>query len=101
MTRLIVTTLVRINTAGDSSRVRQMLLQDVDRTSMESFFRSIGDLRNTDLSDQLGRLSVPVLGVYGLHDNIVNPNRAGRVEPNGARFPGRHVGAVAPLSDAG
>jgi pimeloyl-ACP methyl ester carboxylesterase len=75
VTRLIVTTLVRINTAGDNPRVRQMLLQDVDRTSMESFFRSIGDLRNTDLSEQLGRLSVPVLGVYGLHDNIVNPNQ--------------------------
>jgi pimeloyl-ACP methyl ester carboxylesterase len=75
VTRLIVTTLVRINTAGDSSRVRRMLLHDVDRTSMDSFFRSIGDLRNTDLSGQLGRLAAPVLGVYGLHDNIVNPNQ--------------------------
>jgi pimeloyl-ACP methyl ester carboxylesterase len=75
VTRLIVPTLVRINTAGDSPRVRKMLLQDVDRTSTDSFFRSIGDLRNTDLSGQLGRLSVPVLGVYGLHDNIVNPNQ--------------------------
>ena len=75
VTRLIVTTLVRINTAGDNVRVRNMLLQDVDRTSMESFFRSIGDLRNTDLSAQLGRLTAPVLGVYGRHDNIVNPNQ--------------------------
>ncbi|HZY40888.1 MAG TPA: alpha/beta hydrolase [Anaerolineae bacterium] len=75
VTRLIVTTLVRINTAGDTARVRKMLLQDVDRTSMESFFRSIGDLRNTDLSGQLGQLSMPVLGVYGRHDNIVDPQQ--------------------------
>jgi pimeloyl-ACP methyl ester carboxylesterase len=75
VTRLIVTTLVRINTAGDNERVRKMLLHDVDKTSMESFFRSIGDLRNTDLSEQLGQLSAPVLGVYGQHDNIVNPKQ--------------------------
>ena len=75
VTRWIMTTLVRINTAGDNPRVRKMLLQDVDRTSLESFFRSIGDLRNTDLSAQLGQLVAPVLGVYGLHDNIVNPNQ--------------------------
>jgi pimeloyl-ACP methyl ester carboxylesterase len=75
VTHLIVTTLVRINTAGDNERVRKMLLHDVDKTSMESFFRSIGDLRKTDLSNQLNRLMTPVLGVYGEHDNIVNPGQ--------------------------
>jgi pimeloyl-ACP methyl ester carboxylesterase len=75
VTHMIVTTLVRINTVGDNDRVRKMLLHDVDKTSMESFFRSIGDLRNTDLSDQLNHLVTPVLGVYGKHDNIVNPGQ--------------------------
>ena len=75
VTHLIVTTLVRINTAGDSARVRKMLLHDVSKTSMESFFRSIGDLRRTDLSARLGDVQVPILGVYGLHDNIVSPHQ--------------------------
>ena len=76
VTHLIVNTLVRINTARDKDRVRKMLLRDVDKTSMESFFRSIGDLRRTDLSQLLQQLSVPVLGIYGKHDNIVDPRQA-------------------------
>ena len=76
VTHLIVTTLIRINTAQDSQRVRKMLLQDVDKTSMESFFRSIGDLRQADLSPRLSELKMPVLGIYGKHDNIVDPRQA-------------------------
>ncbi len=76
MTHLIVTTLIRMNTARDSERVRKMLLRDVDKTSMESFFRSIGDLRQTDLSPRLSELTLPVLGIYGRHDNIVDPKQA-------------------------
>ena len=87
VTRMIVTTLVRINTAGDTARVRKMLLHDVDKTSMESFFRSIGDLRNTDLSQQLSQLSTPVLGVYGQHDNIVDPRQ---IEVLSQTVPGSH-----------
>lgn len=75
LTRMIVTTLVRINTAGDNAKVREMLLHDVDRTSLESFFRSIGDLRRTDLTTDLAKVTAPVLGVYGAHDNIVNPKQ--------------------------
>ncbi len=72
---MIVNTLVRINTARDTERVRKMLLHDVDKTSMESFFRSIGDLRRTDLTPDLGALTIPVLGIYGQHDNIVDPRQ--------------------------
>ena len=75
VTHLIVTTLVRINTARDKAKVRTMLLHDVDKTSMESFFRSIGDLRRTDLTLQLPQVTAPILGVYGAHDNIVNPRQ--------------------------
>lgn len=75
VTHLIVTTLVRINTARDNAKVRSMLLHDVDKTSMESFFRSIGDLRRTDLTSYLPQVTAPVLGVYGAHDNIVNPKQ--------------------------
>lgn len=62
--------------AGDSPKVRTMIFRDVDKANAESFFRSIGDLHRTDLRGQLQHLSVPTLGVFGVHDNIVNPNQA-------------------------
>lgn len=64
------------NTIGDSERVRKMILRDVERTSIESFFRSIGDLHRTDLRQPLHRLKIPSLGIYGKADNIVNPKQA-------------------------
>lgn len=88
VTHLIVTTLIRMNTARDSVRVRKMLLHDVDKTSMESFFRSIGDLRRTDLSRHLSELTVPVLGIYGKHDNIVDPKQINVMR---ACLPGAHT----------
>ena len=62
--------------AGDSEKVRQMIFRDVQRTTLESFFRSIGDLRDTDLRPELPELTIPALGVYGVHDNIVSPANA-------------------------
>jgi pimeloyl-ACP methyl ester carboxylesterase len=62
--------------ARDSSRVRRMIFRDIGKTNTESFFRSIGDLHRTDLSGQLHKLTVPALGVFGVHDNIVNPNQS-------------------------
>lgn len=62
--------------AGDSRRVQHMIFRDVPRGSAESFFRSIGDLWHTDLAPHVGEIRVPTLGVFGLQDNIVNPNQA-------------------------
>lgn len=62
--------------ARDSAKVRNMIFRDVDKTNAESFFRSIGDLHRTDLRGQLHRLTMPTLGVFGVHDNIVNPNQS-------------------------
>ncbi|MFO7536970.1 MAG: alpha/beta hydrolase [Chloroflexota bacterium] len=62
--------------AGDSKKVRQMISRDVQRTTLESFFRSIGDLRQTDLRDRLPTLKQPALGIYGVNDNIVSPDNA-------------------------
>lgn len=67
---------MRILLAGDSQEVRQMISRDVQRTTLESFFRSIGDLRQTDLRDRLPTLKQPALGIYGVNDNIVSPNNA-------------------------
>ncbi len=73
---VMLSTIMRIILAGDSKKVRQMIFRDVKRTSIESFFRSIGDLRDTDLRDDLDRLELPTLGIYGRKDNIVSPSNA-------------------------
>ncbi|MFW6042378.1 MAG: alpha/beta fold hydrolase [Chloroflexota bacterium] len=62
--------------ARDSKEVQDMIFRDVQRTTLESFFRSIGDLRDTDLRPELPQLDMPVLGVYGANDNIVSPSNA-------------------------
>ena len=53
-----------------------MIFRDVSRASAESFFRSIGDLWRTDLRSQVGQIEAPALGIYGIHDNIVNPDQS-------------------------
>ncbi len=68
--------------AGDSPRVREMIFRDVDKTNLESFFRSIGDLHHTDLRAQIRQLTMPVLGIFGSHDNIVNPNQSQLLRKN-------------------
>ena len=67
---------MQILLAGDSKKVRDMIFRDVQRTTLESFFRSIGDLRDTDLRQELPTLTIPTLGIYGSHDNIVSPTNA-------------------------
>jgi pimeloyl-ACP methyl ester carboxylesterase len=67
---------MRILLMGDSKKVRDMIFRDVKRATMESFFRSIGDLRDTDLSTELANLQIPALGIYGAKDNIVSPQNA-------------------------
>jgi pimeloyl-ACP methyl ester carboxylesterase len=62
--------------SGDSSRIKRMILRDVSRTSVESFFRSIEDLHRTDLSGRIGEIRVPTLGIFGQRDNVVHPGQA-------------------------
>jgi pimeloyl-ACP methyl ester carboxylesterase len=68
--------IMRLLLARDSKKVRHMISRDLQRTSMESFFRSISDLRDTDLRSHLPSLTIPVMGIYGVHDNIVSPENA-------------------------
>lgn len=69
-------TIMRVLLKNDSPKVRQMISSDVQQTTMESFFRSIGDLRETNLTKQLASLKIPALGIYGVNDNIVSPENA-------------------------
>jgi pimeloyl-ACP methyl ester carboxylesterase len=54
-------------------------LRDVQQTSIESFFRSIGDLHHTNLEPRLGELQIPVMGIFGEHDLIVSPKESHRL----------------------
>lgn len=73
---IMLHSIMRILLAKDSKKVRRMIFRDVQRTTIESFFRSIGDLRDTNLCDRLPVLSLPSLGIYGIKDNIVSPTNA-------------------------
>lgn len=73
---LIRTSIMRMLLAGDSKKVQRMIFRDVERTTLDSFFRSIGDLRETDLRGDLGSLHIPTLGIFGRRDNIVSPVNA-------------------------
>ena len=72
----MLNTIMKLLLAGDSKEVKAMISRDVQRTTIESFFRSIGDLRVTDLRDRLDTLETSVLGMYGVKDNIVSPSNA-------------------------
>ena len=70
----------------------QMMERDISRTTLESFLISIATLRQTDLRERLGEIRVPVLGMYGDKDIVVNPNQwrliqEGVPQPQVARFP--------------
>jgi pimeloyl-ACP methyl ester carboxylesterase len=73
---IMLHSIMRILLAKDSKKVRTMIFRDVQRTTIESFFRSIGDLRDTDLRNQLPTLNIPTLGIYGAKDKIVSPMNA-------------------------
>lgn len=73
---ILLHSIMRILLAKDSKKVRGMIFRDVQRTTIESFFRSIGDLRDTDLTSKLPALDLPTLGIYGVKDNIVSPSNA-------------------------
>lgn len=53
----------------------EMISADLSQTTTESFLLSIKSLRYTDLTDLVETLQVPVMGMYGAKDNIVNPNQ--------------------------
>jgi pimeloyl-ACP methyl ester carboxylesterase len=52
-----------------------MMDRDLSKTTLESFLTSIATLRKTDLRPQIGRIQVPVMGMFGNRDNIVSPNQ--------------------------
>lgn len=59
----------------DGKSVHSMVSEDASKASSESFFQSIGTLRETDLRDDLHDLTMPILGIYGRNDIIVHPGQ--------------------------
>lgn len=52
-----------------------MITRDLSRTTLESFLLSIASLRRTDLRPFLSQIKVPVMGMYGDKDIIVDPKQ--------------------------
>lgn len=53
----------------------EMMDRDLSRTTLESFLISIASLRRTDLRPELGKVHIPVMGMFGNRDNIVSPRQ--------------------------
>lgn len=75
--------------AQDWRTLWEMLRKDLSRTTVDSFSRSIDDLRHTDLRPRLPECAVPAMGIYGRKDNIVSPKQ-GEVLRQGVREPTIH-----------
>ncbi len=56
-------------------RFPDMMDRDLSKTTLESFLLSISSLRRTDLRPRLSQLNIPVMGMFGDHDNIVHPRQ--------------------------
>ncbi len=63
-----------------------MFIEDLSRTTMESFCASIRDLRHTDLRPRLHELQLSAMGIFGRKDNIVDPGQ-GEILLEGAPNP--------------
>jgi pimeloyl-ACP methyl ester carboxylesterase len=62
--------------AKDGASLGNMLTADVSKLTVAPFFESIGTLRQTDLRPRLAELEMPVLGIYGKKDIIVDPKQS-------------------------
>jgi pimeloyl-ACP methyl ester carboxylesterase len=62
--------------AASWSEWYELLMRDLSRMTLESFLWSIHSLHHTDLRPKLGMLRMPVLGVYGRGDKIVDPRQS-------------------------
>lgn len=53
-----------------------LLMNDLSKMTLESFLWSIHSLHHTDLRPRLTSLRMPIMGVYGRGDKIVNPKQS-------------------------
>ena len=72
--RAIIGTYVSFS-AKDGAAIRNMVLSGLSKTTLQSFFESIGTLHRTDLTSELGQIQQPLMGIYGKRDIIVSPKQ--------------------------
>ncbi|MDM8527582.1 alpha/beta hydrolase [Anaerolineales bacterium HSG24] len=60
----------------------QMITRDLSSTTLEAFFSSINSLHQTDLSVELPNVNTPIMGIYGVGDNVVAPSQANVIMKN-------------------
>jgi pimeloyl-ACP methyl ester carboxylesterase len=53
----------------------EMMNRDISSTTLDSFLQSIASLRRTDLRPGLEKIRVPVMGMYGDRDMVVDSNQ--------------------------
>lgn len=61
--------------AKDGKVLGNMLTADVAKLAIAPFIESITTLRQTDLRPRLHEIEMPVLGIYGKKDRIVDPKQ--------------------------
>jgi pimeloyl-ACP methyl ester carboxylesterase len=54
----------------------KMITRDLSQTTLEAFFLSINSLHKTDLRPHLPAITKPIMGIYGVGDNVVEPGQA-------------------------
>ncbi|MBZ0279788.1 MAG: alpha/beta hydrolase [Anaerolineae bacterium] len=59
----------------DGKTLSQMFQDDLSKLTVGPFFESIATLRQTDLRPLMSSVKLPVMGIYGARDLIVNPNQ--------------------------
>ncbi len=60
---------------SSSPNYSDLLLKDLSLTTLDPFLLSIASLRRIDLRPDLRKINVPVLGIYGDKDTIVDPKQ--------------------------
>lgn len=62
--------------AKDGKALGDMMVADISGLTVGPFFQSIGTLRQTDLRQRVGDIQLPIMGIYGKRDLIVNPQQS-------------------------
>ena len=73
---------------SNDSDFSNMMDNDITNTNINSFLISISSLRRTDITNQIGDLEMPLLGMYGKNDNIVSPKQLDLIK---AKIPNANV----------
>lgn len=56
--------------------IHRQMMEHISQSTWMSFSRSIASLRRVDLRPRLPEICLPVLGIYGKRDGVVNPSQA-------------------------